>query len=68
MCTSHQSRAQAEADKTVPLEVAHHVRHDKRGLLSLARTDDPNSGELIGCDTVLVVSHALVMRRLQPHG
>jgi cyclophilin family peptidyl-prolyl cis-trans isomerase len=34
----------AEAGQTVPLEVTPTVKHDGRGLLSLARHDDPNSG------------------------
>ena len=39
-----QSVMQKEAEKTVPLEVQQHVRHDKRGILSMGRLDDPNSG------------------------
>ena len=35
---------QAEASVTVPLEVSKKVKHDKRGLLSMARYDDPHSG------------------------
>ncbi len=38
------ARQQHEADKTVPLEVRSDVKHDRRGLLSMARADDPNSG------------------------
>jgi cyclophilin family peptidyl-prolyl cis-trans isomerase len=34
----------AEAEKRVPLEVRADVKHDKRGILSMARSDDPNSG------------------------
>ena len=34
----------AEAEKHVPLEVLPDVKHDKRGILSMARNDDPNSG------------------------
>ena len=30
--------------KTVPLEVSKAVKHDRRGLMSMARYDDPNSG------------------------
>lgn len=37
-------RQQHEADKTVPLEIRSDVKHDRRGLLSMARSDDPNSG------------------------
>ncbi len=32
------------ARRTVPLEVHEELRHDRAGLLSLARHDDPNSG------------------------
>lgn len=32
------------AEKTVPLEVHKDLKHDKIGILSLARHDDPNSG------------------------
>ena len=32
------------AEKTVPLEVHKDVKHDRIGILSLARHDDPNSG------------------------
>ena len=35
---------QEEEDKTVPLEVHQHVKHDKRGILSMGRLDDPHSG------------------------
>lgn len=35
---------QEEGEKTVPLEVQHHVKHNKRGILSMGRLDDPNSG------------------------
>lgn len=35
---------QDEESKTVPLEVQRHVKHDKRGILSMGRLDDPNSG------------------------
>ena len=38
-------RAQEEADKAVPLEVLPTVRHDKRGILSMARHADPASGK-----------------------
>ena len=41
---SSQRTPQAEATVTVPLEVSKSVKHDKRGLLSMARYDDPNSG------------------------
>jgi cyclophilin family peptidyl-prolyl cis-trans isomerase len=34
----------AEEDKRVPLEVFKGVQHDRRGLLSMARHDDPESG------------------------
>ena len=34
----------AEAEKRVPLEVRSDVKHDKRGILSMARGDDPGSG------------------------
>lgn len=34
----------AEAELTVPLEVRTEVKHDRRGVLSMARHDDPNSG------------------------
>jgi cyclophilin family peptidyl-prolyl cis-trans isomerase len=34
----------AEEDKRVPLEVVKGVQHDRRGLLSMARHDDPESG------------------------
>lgn len=37
-------RQKLEAEKTVPLEVRSDVKHDRRGLLSMARADDPNSG------------------------
>ena len=35
---------QIEASKTVPLEVREDLRHTKRGILSMARSDDPHSG------------------------
>jgi len=35
---------QSWASKTVPLEVHENVKHDKVGILSLARHDDPHSG------------------------
>lgn len=35
---------QAEANKHVPLEVRKDVKHDRRGVLSMARSSDPNSG------------------------
>lgn len=35
---------QEEGSKTVPLEVLPEVKHDKRGILSMGRHDDPNSG------------------------
>ena len=35
---------QEEAEKTVPLEVQQHVKHHKRGILSMGRMDDPDSG------------------------
>lgn len=35
---------QSEADLNVPLEVQADVKHDRRGILSMARGDDPNSG------------------------
>lgn len=35
---------QEEGDKTVPLEVLPEVKHDKRGILSMGRHSDPNSG------------------------
>ena len=34
----------AEAEINVPFEVQSDVKHDKRGILSMARGDDPNSG------------------------
>lgn len=38
-------RKQREEDeKSVPLEVQQHVKHDRRGILSMGRLDDPNSG------------------------
>ena len=39
-----QDHMQIEASKTVPLEVREDVRHTKRGILSMARSDDPHSG------------------------
>ena len=33
-----------EANKNVPLEVKVEAKHNKRGILSMARWDDPNSG------------------------
>ena len=36
--------SQKEADKNVPLEVRQDAKHDRRGVLSMARWDDPNSG------------------------
>lgn len=38
------SQMQEEESKTVPLEVHRHVKHEKRGILSMGRLDDPNSG------------------------
>lgn len=38
------SNGQEEAQKTVPLEVREDIKHERRGLLSMARYDDPNSG------------------------
>ena len=35
---------QAEGKKTVPLEVQKDVIHDRRGILSMGRHSDPNSG------------------------
>lgn len=35
---------QAEAAKKVPLEIRKDAKHDRRGVLSMARWDDPNSG------------------------
>ncbi len=35
---------EAQARKNVPLEVVQGVKHNKRGILSMARSDDPNSG------------------------
>ena len=35
---------QEVAEKTVPLEVRQHVKHDKRGILSMGRMEDPDSG------------------------
>ena len=35
---------QAEGKKTVPLEVQKDIIHDKRGILSMGRHSDPNSG------------------------
>lgn len=35
---------QEEAEKTVPLEVQQHIKHNKRGSLSMGRLEDPNSG------------------------
>ncbi|KAK9812941.1 hypothetical protein WJX72_006104 [[Myrmecia] bisecta] len=37
-------RQAAEESKHVPLEVKEHVKHDQRGLLSMARHDEPTSG------------------------
>jgi cyclophilin family peptidyl-prolyl cis-trans isomerase len=34
----------AAVERVIPLEVYPQVKHNKRGILSLARTDDPNSG------------------------
>jgi cyclophilin family peptidyl-prolyl cis-trans isomerase len=34
----------AEAEKRIPLEVTPEVKHSFRGILSMARGDDPNSG------------------------
>jgi len=34
----------AEAEKRVPLEVLPEVKHERVGILSMARSDDPNSG------------------------
>jgi cyclophilin family peptidyl-prolyl cis-trans isomerase len=38
------ARQEAEAAKKVPLEVRKGAKHDRRGILSMARWDDPNSG------------------------
>ncbi|KAK9788704.1 hypothetical protein WJX73_001257 [Symbiochloris irregularis] len=38
------AQQKAEEEKRVPLEVRKDVKHDRRGLLSMARYDDPNSG------------------------
>lgn len=38
------TQQQEEAQKTVPLEVREDIKHERRGLLSMARYDDPNSG------------------------
>lgn len=35
---------QAEGKKTVPLEVQKDIIHNKRGILSMGRHSDPNSG------------------------
>ena len=35
---------QEEEEKSVPLEVQQHVKHGKRGILSMSRLEDPNSG------------------------
>ena len=35
---------QGLANQRVPLEVLSDLKHDKRGILSLARHSDPNSG------------------------
>lgn len=35
---------QEEAEKTVPLEVQQDIKHNKRGILSMGRLEDPNSG------------------------
>ena len=47
MCQSYDSGVtdvQLEANKNVPLEVRPDAKHSRRGLLSMARWDDPNSG------------------------
>lgn len=36
--------AQVEAAKTIPLEVSPDHKHDRRGLISMARAEDPDSG------------------------
>jgi cyclophilin family peptidyl-prolyl cis-trans isomerase len=41
---SPDARGQVEASKTVPLEVRLDVKHTRRGILSMARSDDPHSG------------------------
>lgn len=38
------ARQHAQAELTVPLEVRPDAKHDKRGILSMARHSDPNSG------------------------
>ncbi|KAL3138622.1 hypothetical protein ABBQ32_006386 [Trebouxia sp. C0010 RCD-2024] len=37
-------KQQEEAEKTVPLEVQQDIKHNKRGILSMGRLEDPNSG------------------------
>ena len=44
MLSSTTRAVQAEGKKTVPLEVQKDVIHDKRGILSMGRHSDPNSG------------------------
>jgi hypothetical protein len=43
-CDTPGARGQVEASKTVPLEVRPDVKHTRRGILSMARSDDPHSG------------------------
>ena len=42
---SSAGNAQEDGDKSVPLEVLPEVKHDKRGILSMGRHSDPNSGK-----------------------
>ena len=38
------TQQKAVADQRVPLEVTTAVKHDRRGILSMGRMEDPNSG------------------------
>ena len=38
------AQQKAVADQRVPMEVTTAVKHDRRGILSMGRTEDPNSG------------------------
>lgn len=44
LCKPDLLSMQEEDAKSVPLEVQQHVKHDRRGILSMGRLDDPNSG------------------------
>lgn len=44
LCKPDLLSMQEEDEKSVPLEVQQHVKHDRRGILSMGRLDDPNSG------------------------